>query len=195
MDNIIIKAKSEFLKSMKKAKNDKFRLGFHVFEVERWAKYMLNRHKEADAEIVLLGVWLHDIGQYQGISKKVNEAEDHAISSEKAARIFLENNKYPKEKMIKVLHAVRAHRCKDVLPETIEAKIVACCDSASHFTDGVYIRLIMAFDKEKRDRNYVLGKIDRDFRDLAMFPEIQKKLEPVYHSWKILLENYLKIKY
>lgn len=196
-DSIFIKARAEFLKSMKKAKNDKFRLGFHVFEVDRWARYLLKKHKDADPEITLLGVWLHDLGQYQGLSKRVNETEDHAVTSEKVAKIFLEKNNYPKEKMAKVLHCVRAHRCKDVLPQTKEAKIVACCDSASHFTEGVYIRMIMAFEKENRnsERDNVLGKLERDYRDLKMFPEVQKKLEPLYHAWKALLEQYLKVDY
>jgi CRISPR/Cas system-associated endonuclease Cas3-HD len=190
MGKIIKKARSEFLNSMKKAKNDPFRLGYHVFEVDKWARYLLKIHKEADPEVVLLGVWLHDLGLYVEPYE-----EDHAVGSEKTAKIFLEKNGYSQEKINKVLHVIRAHRCKDVLPETIEAKIVACADSASHFTDGVYIRLIMSWEKRQEDKTKVLQKIDRDYRDLALFPDVKKKLTPLYLSWKNLLENYLKVNY
>jgi hypothetical protein len=37
-----------------------------------------------------------------------------------------------------------------------------------------------------------LEKMERDYRDLAIFPEIKKEMEPLYHSWKSLITNLTK---
>jgi hypothetical protein len=138
-------------------------------------------YPEADREAVLIGSWFHDIGHFVG-----NEV-DHAVSSEKEARLFLEKEGYPEDKMNKILHVVRSHRNSDVKPETLEAKIVCCADSASHLTSDVYFG-ILSDDAENRE--YILGKIERDFRDLAAFPEIEKELTPIYKAWKELMNTF-----
>jgi len=125
----------------------------------------------------LLSVWLHDIGQLF----KPKEA-DHAIKSEKEARRFLSEVGLAPEKIERVAHCVRAHRNKDVSPETLEAKILAAADSASHMTDICYIDMVQSGEKES-----VLAKLDRDYRDVAFFPELKKEVTPLYRAWKELL--------
>ena len=163
MSEIINKAKEFFNKRVIDCSSDPYKLLSHVPEVEKWARFLLKKHPEADEEVVLLGVWLHDIGHYP-----VSEI-DNAIKGEDSAREFLIKNNYNNEKLKKAVHIVRSHRCRDVMPETIEAKIVAFSDSASHMTDTMYLDMIRQ-GKLKKD---VLGKIERDFRDLSYFPEIK----------------------
>lgn len=168
---------------------DPYGLRFHVPEVERWCKYLAKKHPEADIELLILGAWLHDIGHYP-----VPTEIDHAIRSEERARILLEENGYPEKKMKQVLHIVRAHRCKDIQPKTIEAKLLACADSASHMTDSVYLG--MAKDDKKNNIPFrVYEKMERDFRDLASFPEVQKDLKELLDAWRILIKKYEKIDY
>lgn len=178
---MIEKAKKLFLKTIK-ADIDIYGLIEHVPEAEKWANKMCDTYSDADREVVLLAVWLHDIAYYP-----VNEI-DHAIKSEKAAKKFLEKEKYPKDKMKKVLHCVRAHRGRDVIPETLEAKIMACVDSASHMTDSMYANIV----RDGRS-DYVFGKLERDYRDISEFPEVQKELQDVYEKWKALLNALVKI--
>ena len=149
----------------------------HVGEVERWAKKILAQHPEANAEIVLMGVWLHDIGQTGG-----DKTADHAIYSEKEAMRFLQELNVDKSIIDQVAHCVRAHRNRDVKPETLEAKIVAASDSASHMTDINYI--VHLSDGMK---NYIEGKIERDYCDISIFPELKKELTPLFHAWKELI--------
>ena len=52
---------------------------------------------------------------------------------------FLQENGIDQTIIDQVAHCIRAHRCKDVQPQTIEAKIVAFSDSASHLFDSFYI--------------------------------------------------------
>jgi hypothetical protein len=105
----------------------------------------------------------------------------------------LEKENFPKEKMEKVLHCVRAHRCRDVMPESLEAKIMACIDSASHMTDFSIYSSMAKNDKESGEKFRVYAKMERDWRDVSTFPEIKKELEPLYDAWKKLIKEYEKI--
>lgn len=187
MKNIIDKAKTEFLRVVINFGSDPYNLLPHVPEAEKWARYMFKKYPQANQEVVLLAVWLHDIGHYP-----IPTDVDHAVRSEQQAKEFLIKQNYPTEKMKEVLHCVRAHRCSDVMPETIEAKIMSFIDSASHITDLMYLK--MAKDlKAKKEISKVYAKIERDLRDLASFPEVQKDLTGLSHAWKKLIEEYEKI--
>ena len=187
MKTIIDKTKDLFKNRIKKIGYDPYGLVSHVEEVEKWANYLCDHHSHADRQVVMLGVWLHDLGHYP-----LPTDIDHAIRSEQLARKFLIREKYNKVKSEKALHCVRAHRCKDVLPNTIEAKIVACADSASHMTDSMYMDMARD-DKVMKQTFRAYGKLDRDFRDIAAFPEVKKSLTPVYKAWKKLISEYEKI--
>ena len=189
MNNIIEKAKENFFQIIDDFGSDPLNLQLHVLEVEKWAKYMIKKYPKIDEEILLLSVWLHDIGHYP-ISTKI----DHSIRSEERAKKFLKKLNYPKDKMEKVLHCVRAHRCCDVIPNSIEAKVIAFIDSASHLTDAVYFR--MAKDnKEKKGKFDITKKMQNDFRELKLFPEIQKELKELFDAWKKLLKAYEKLSF
>ena len=99
MTSIIEKAKAKFFQMVDEFGSDPYQLLPHVPEVEKWAKYMLKKYPQADKEVVLLAVWLHDLGHYP-----IPTDIDHAIRSEQRAKELLEKEKYPKDKMNKVLH-------------------------------------------------------------------------------------------
>lgn len=187
MSEIIEKAKMEFSRMIEEFGSDPYHLSGHVPEVEKWARHILKSHPEADKEVVILGACLHDLGHYP-----VPTEIDHAVRGEERVRIFLENEHYQEEKMTKVLHCVRSHRCYDVMPDSIEAKIVACADSASHMTQWVYFNMAMD-DRRDGCEFKAYGKMDRDFRDLYAFPEIQEELKDLYEAWKNVIREYEKI--
>ena len=118
MSNLIQKAKNHFLRAIKNGTPLYKYFPQHVAEVEKWAKRLLDLYPEADEEVVLLSVWLHDIGQADG-----DYNEDHAIKSEREARRFLSSIGVENQKLEQVAHCVRAHRNKDVAPKTLEARI------------------------------------------------------------------------
>lgn len=184
MKTIIEKARNKFLQMVSDFGSDPYHLLPHVPEAEKWAKFILKKYPQADKEVVLLSVWLHDIGHYP-----ISTDTDHAVVSKDRAKEFLEHEKYDKNKMDEVLHCVRAHRCRDVMPNSIEAKIIACADSASHMTDTMY--LDMAKDDKENNREFrVYAKMERDYRDLGAFPEIQNELKELYETWKKLIKSY-----
>ena len=189
MTQIVSKAKGLFYKTIENFGSDPYDFKTHLEEVEKWARYMLKRYPDADEEIVMLGVWLHDIGFYP-----IPCDIDHQVRGEERARKLLVEEKYPKERMERVLHCVRAHRCSDVQPETLEAKMIAFIDSASHFTYWVYFDIARSVKEGKRKNvSHLKGKIDRDLRELDLFPKEKKKLMGLYKAWKKLIEEYEKI--
>lgn len=149
----------------------------HVAAVEKLASEMVMDFPEVDTNVLLLSVWLHDIGAFLG------ERDLHDINSEKETRVFLAELGLNIEMIDKIAHCVRAHRCNDVKPETIEAKILAVADSASHMVAGPYLDM-----KEKYGKEYVVGKLERDYRDIGLLPNIKDKFTPIYDAWKLLLE-------
>lgn len=181
ISEVINEAKKYQLKIIKDYKKDPYGLADHFAEMEKWAARLFEIFPEVDQNVVLLSVWLHDTGHYPIVDL------DHAVKSEKLARKFL-SGKVEDEILNKVCKAVRAHRCKDVLPETREEKIVACIDSASHMTDNVYVSIA------KSGRyNYCLAKMARDYRDTGLIMEVQQEIEPLYKAWVNLIAELNRI--
>jgi predicted metal-dependent HD superfamily phosphohydrolase len=181
--DIVDKAMKLFYQNVKDFGSDPYAQLPHVPEVEKWANYMLKNYPLADREIVMLSVWLHDIGHYP-ISK-----EDHAYRSACIALKFLEGEGYPMERISKVLHCVRSHRCQDMMPDSLEAKILAFSDSASHMTDPMYLRIARDGISDATAPN-VYEKMERDFRDMKMFPEMMSDISTLFVSWKLLIRTY-----
>ena len=171
-------AKRYQLKIIDDNAKDPFGLRSHLAQVEKWADKLFKVYPDADKDIVLLSVWLHDIGHYSG-----DPIADHAVKSEQLAREFLAG-KVNDDQRNKVCSAVRAHRCKDVMPKTIEGKIVACIDSASHMTDTMYIDMV-----KQGKSDFCLEKIERDYRDAGLIPEVKNTLTPIYKSWVKLIRE------
>ena len=175
------KYKNHFIKIYKKSKVRYRTFPQHVDIVVKWTEKLCKLNPGVDKEVAIIGAWFHDLGHFIGKEK------DHAVSSEKEALKFLRREKFNEEKIKRILHVVRSHRNRDVKPKTIEAKIVCCADSASHFTSDAYL-IILLDNIDSRD--YILGKIDRDYRDISVFPKIKKELTPLYKSWKKLIESF-----
>lgn len=173
---LIQKAKNKFLAMIEKNGEDPWDLIVHIEEAEKWARKMLERYPEADEDVVLLTVWLHDIGHYPTIE------EDHAVVSERVAKQFFEEEKADKGLVNKTLHCVRSHRNRDVKPDSLEAKLFAMIDSISHFTYLPFMKMV----REGRSK-YAMEKLERDYRDIAAFPEVLEEIAPLYHSLKKML--------
>jgi HD superfamily phosphodiesterase len=179
----LLELEAEAYRNLKPGSGKYSYLPRHLAQVEGWAKRLLGEHPEANSDVVLVSVWMHDIGLITG-----SEEIDHAINSETEVKRFLPTTGASGALLKAVAHCVRAHRCRDVQPDTIEAKILAVSDSASHMTDTVYIEMANRGEKEA-----ALGKLERDLRDVSLFPELRGEVLPLYQGWKDLLTAYPKI--
>lgn len=187
MKNIVNEAKKELLKVIKNYGVDPYNLTIHIDEMEKWGRYMCLKYPDANQEIIMLAIYFHDSGHYP-----IDIDNDHAVVSEERARQFLLSFDYPKEQMNEVLHCIRAHRCKDVLPQTLEARITAFIDTISHMTDYMYYRIAKDYNSGKTFMN-VYDKMDRDLRDLSIFPEIRDEVLGLLDAWKNLIKEYDKV--
>lgn len=189
MENIIEKAKKKFIEMIEEFPEEPYCLSLHVPEAEKWAKFLLEKYPQADREIVLLSIWLHDLGHYP-----VPTEVDHAIRGKERAEQFLKEMDYDPDKIKAVSHCVRSHRCKEgAMPKTSEAKIIAFADSASHMTGDIYLNMVINRKKKGKGFGDVYEKMERDFRDLEIFPEIKEQLTGLWSAWKKLIEEYEKL--
>lgn len=184
MRSILDVAQSHFRRSLADFGRDPYQLNQHVEECEKWARYLLRCRPEANPQVVLLSVWLHDIGHYPAPSDV-----DHAVRSATRAEAILRNSGYDAILTGEVLHCVRAHRRRDVMPRTLEANILACADSASHMTDTMYFS-IARDDKASNVPFRAYAKLQRDLHDLACFPELAAKLAELAAAWHRVLQAY-----
>ena len=178
--NIIDKTRIHFLDFFREKKDPPYAyLPKHVFEVEKWVKRIIQKYPEADREIILLSVWLHDIGQVVG------EDIDHAVNSENEARLFLPKIKIFPEKIGEIVRCVRSHKCKDVQPNTLESKILAVSNAVSHMTDFYYITMISRLSKEM-----ALSKFKKDCEIIKFLPDVERETRLFCRAWKELLSAY-----
>lgn len=178
MSGIIQKCREHFIKTFKSDPEPLYLTAIeHINKVEAWAMEIAKDYPEVDLEVLLCSVWLHDIGFFTE-----QKFEDHAIGSEVEARRFLGLNQMEDRKIDRIAHCVRTHRCRDILPESIEAKILAVADSASHFNDVIYADMLARGLKKE-----VNEKIERDYRDIELLPGVKPKVRKLYNAWKILI--------
>jgi len=161
-------------------------LPYHLMEVERFANLLCDKFPEADRDIVGLGVWFHDIGRLRGYEK------DHDVYGAEEAQKVLAKKGFPTDKIKRVYEVCRTHRCTDVQPESLEAKILATADAMSHFTHGFYFRLFQHYqDKMDFDeiRKLVRKKLERDFNKKILFDEAKKEVQDIYEAMRLVLQD------
>ena len=164
---------------------DRFGLKPHLEQLQKRSVFALDNYKELSPLVLFLSIRLHDIGHYP-----VDDL-DHAVKWENIARKILGEEWVDPDIIERVAHCVRAHRYNDILPQTLEAKMMACIDSASHFTDPVMYASILGAGKYE----YIEGKIERDYRDIQLFPKIYDKASPFYTIFKMLILEHKKFIY
>jgi len=102
----------------------------------------------------MLGVWLHDLQRIRGVEG--DHAEIGAVESEKVLKEY----EYDEETIKAVKDIILAHRCNsDLMPETIEGKILASADATSHYINDFYINIAVLGQRNTEEyKKWVLEK-------------------------------------
>ena len=129
----------ELIVDMSENADMKWLFDTHTIKVAEKAEWLLKKLPEANRDVVMLSVWLHDIYYLIDMSR---EEEHAALGADEAVKILKEKG-FSNEVVKGVEHAIRAHSCKNVKPETVEAKILATADAMSHFTPEFYLSIAM----------------------------------------------------
>jgi putative nucleotidyltransferase with HDIG domain len=184
---LVLKFRKKIIKEAKSSKHiGSWFLPQHLMEVERFANLLCDKHPGADRDIVGLGVWFHDIGRLRGYD------EGHDVYGAKEVRKILSQEDFPLGKIGKVYEVCRSHRCEDLQPKSLEAKILATADAMSHFVHAFYFRLFqhyqdkMTFDEIKA---LVRKKLERDFNSKMFFKEAKDEVREKYEAMKLILQG------
>lgn len=157
----------------------------HLLEVEKCAKTILIKLPKADKEIVMLGVWLHDLQRIRKIDG--NHCKIGAVEAEKVMQKF----GYLPEKIEIVKEIILAHSCEnDLAPKTLEGKILATADAMSHFLSDFYLAIAATGKRDAKSfKKWVMKKIDRDYRKKIFFPFAKKLIAERYVALRKLFKT------
>ena len=149
----------------------------HLLAVEKAAKFLLSNLPKANREVVLLGVWLHDLQRVRNI-----DGDHQKIGAREAGKV-LKDFGYDAKTISRVKEMILSHACYSIMPKTIEAKILASADAMSHYENDFYLRIATTGEVPAEDYNKgALEKLDRDYNKKIFFPFAKKKIESRHKS-------------
>jgi putative nucleotidyltransferase with HDIG domain len=153
----------------------------HVLIVAKKAETIAHRYN-GNKEFVVAGSLLHDIADtVMQRNNAVHEEESITI----AKKLLDESGYTPEETEIITEKIIKPHSCREVLPDTVDGKIMATADSMAHLTTDFYLYFCwMHYGKNDYNgfKQWVLKKIERDFNIKIFFDEIKKEVEPNYNA-------------
>lgn len=143
-----------------------------------------------NSEMCFAAGMLHDLAD----SKLKRNDPIHEIESlTMASQLLAECAFSPTEINILVNDALKFHGCKNgQIPESDIGKVLATADAVVHIESDFYKFATNALMGEKTSEeinNWVSKKIDRDFNDKILFPEIKKEVEKRYLEIKNKYSN------
>lgn len=155
----------------------------HLLGVEKFAKHLLIKLPKANREIVLLGVWLHDLQRIRGI--KGSHAKAGASEAEKVMKEFNYDNKTIQH----VKEIVLSHCCDTKLkPKTTEGKILASADAMSHYVNDFYLIIATTGQRNLKEfKKWALEKLDRDYNKKIFFSFAKKEIKKRHEILKVFL--------
>jgi len=165
----------------------------HAKQVEVEALKLLEIYEEADRDIVLASVWIHDRCKPQfGGHDHGNKAADWVLEN-------LESKGFPKEKVKAVEYAVRNHCGYDKRHlDTLEAKILWDSDKIAHEGPSFLFQVFMLFTSESQCE-YAGIKFEPTIALENIMPKLLEERREInyddpnpYHldeSWKIFTEK------
>lgn len=143
--------------------------GYEIFErhfipVVKYAKILTNKFN-ADAEVVEISAWLHDIGSI------IYGNENHHITGIEIAGNKLNQLNYPRQKIEEVKQCIFSHRgSKNIRKQSLESWILADADTISCFDnlEGLF-NAAFIYEKlsQKEARKSVREKLKRKYVKLT----------------------------
>lgn len=166
----------------------------HIEHVERYALWLMDRIPNANQEVVLLSVWLHDIIDIVNPEKR----HEHAKYGAEFAEVFLTEQGITSEIIVQVAHSIRCHSCKDELPQTVEGKILATADAMSHMDPEFYLGIALYdYDKGVNEfADFMCRKLDKHLQGRKIFFDFaQTTMQERYEKIKAFVDLMNKTPY
>jgi len=153
----------------------------HLLGVEKYAEWLLEKLPEANKEIVMLSVWLHDIQRIRMIS-----GDHQQIGALEAVKI-LKGFEYEDNIINAISNVIKTHSCDDNnLPNSVEGKVLATADAMSHFVNDFYLHIATLGDRTVNEfKQWALEKLDRDYNTKIYFDLAREEIKDRH---KVLLK-------
>jgi len=153
--------------------------GTHLLAVEKCSQFLLQKFPQADKEVVMLGVWLHDLQRIRGING------DHQKIGAREAEKVMRKYGYDNNVIEKVKAIILTHSCSGKKPKTLEGKILATADAMSHYYNDFYLKVALTGERDIREyKKWALEKLNRDYNKKIFFVFAKKKIESRHNLYK-----------
>jgi putative nucleotidyltransferase with HDIG domain len=141
----------------------------------------------ANAELAVAGALLHDIAD----AVMARRSPDHEAESLKLAEKLLQESGFnPEDTAFVVGEVIKPHSCKELMPTTLEGKVMATADGAAHFLTDFYPLFCWRHYGPKDDygafRDWMRAKLEKDFNKKLFFEDIKQEVQPRYEALKLV---------
>jgi putative nucleotidyltransferase with HDIG domain len=165
---------------------------YHVLVVADNAEKIANV-QGADASLCIAGALLHDIAD--AMTKRSDES--HEEKSLMVAKNLLTKAGFSEAEIENIItEVILPHSCRDILPVTLEGKVLATADAMAHFQTDFYLYFSRQWPHFKGEagtyeafKSWSLKKIEKDFSKKIFFEEYKKEVEESFNILRMFLKS------
>lgn len=156
-----------------------------LFVADLTEKIAVAQH--ANVELAVAGALLHDIADAVMARKDPgHEARSLILADELLRKCGFDKN----DIKFVVNEIIKPHSCREFIPTTIEGKVMATADGASHFLTDLYPVFCWRHYGPQDDygvfKDWVRQKMEKDFTKKLFFDDIKQEVTPRYEALKLI---------
>jgi putative nucleotidyltransferase with HDIG domain len=141
----------------------------------------------ANVELAVAGALLHDVADAV-MARKSAEHESESLTL--AEKLLQQSGFGAKDTAFVVNEIIKPHSCKELMPTTLEGKVMATADGAAHFLTDFYPLFCWRHYGPKDDyqtfKDWMRVKIEKDFTKKLFFEDIKQEVQPHYEALKLI---------
>lgn len=144
------------------------------------------KKQEANVELAVAGALLHDIADAVMARRSPNHESE---SLKLAGKMLQESGFSANDTAFVVNEIIKPHSCKELIPTTLEGKVMATADGAAHFLTDFYPLFCWRHYGPKDDyqafKDWMRAKLEKDFTKKLFFDDIKQEVMPHYEALKL----------